>query len=480
MHQNSIQEREPNSPTLVDGRNLERRDDMFSRRYLAGALSVLVLVNIFNLVDRTILGVVGQAMKVDLGLRDFELGLLSGPAFGLVYAFSALAMAYLAERHARVTIVGACLALWSGMTALCGLAQGFWGMFLCRMGVGIGEAGCAPASQSLISDYFPPQRRATAISIHALGIPVGVLVGAALCGWLATTYGWRTAFMCVGVPGVLVAFVVKFVLREPPRGYSDALAGLHNALQTAPSMSHVARTLWSRHAFRHILVGTALMSFTGYGLVTFLSPFFVRGYGFSYAQAGLALALAVAVPSLLAVPAGGLLVDWANRYDRRSYAWIPALGMIICAPIAIAGYAQASATATIAALVVAGFFNNLYHGPTTAMVLNMVESRMRASASALHGFVANVVGVGLGPPAFGVAIDAISAQAFAQRGLGEFATQCPGGVASANAGARVVDACADSIAIGTRQTLTMSCILLLWAAFHYLRAARTIRSDMRH
>ena len=217
----------------------------YSPAYLRYALGLLCVVYVVNFVDRQVLSILLQSIKEDLGLSDLQLGLLSGTAFGLFYATLGIPIARLADRFSRKGVIAVCLALWSAMTALCGTASGFATLLLYRVGVGVGEAGGSPPAHSMISDYFPPERRASALGVFSLGVPLGILVGFLAGGWLDEALGWRLAFVVVGLPGVVLAVVVALTLREPPRGHSEGLAAAHGE---APGAFAVMPHLWRRAA----------------------------------------------------------------------------------------------------------------------------------------------------------------------------------------------------------------------------------------
>src|SRR5580704_6818240 len=198
------------------------RTPLFSEGYKRTVLTTLTLVYTLNFIDRTIVGIIGQPMKESLGITDNQLGLLGGLAFALLYTLLGVPIARLAERWSRVNIMAVCITLWSGFTALCGLAPNFAAMLAFRVGVGIGEAGCSPPAHSLISDYYEPRRRASALAVYAFGIPLGGMLGAIFGGLIAQFVGWRAAFFVVGIPGVLVALALKLLVKEPPRGYSES------------------------------------------------------------------------------------------------------------------------------------------------------------------------------------------------------------------------------------------------------------------
>ena len=207
----------------------------FSPAYRNYALGILFVGYVVNFVDRSILSLLLEPIKLELSLSDAQLGLLGGLAFAVFYTFLGIPIAALADRRSRGKILAVSMGIWSAMTALCGLAASFWGLLLARIGVGVGEAGASPPSHSLISDYFPIEKRATALSIYALGIPFGTMIGSYVGGWGADTIGWRNTFFLVGLPGIFVALVILFTLREPPRGMSDGKLSAANIPGAAPS-----------------------------------------------------------------------------------------------------------------------------------------------------------------------------------------------------------------------------------------------------
>jgi predicted MFS family arabinose efflux permease len=441
------------------------------------ALALLVLVYTFNFIDRSIVNILGQAIKKDLGLSDAQLGLLSGISFAILYSTLAIPIARLAERYSRVAIIAISLALWSGFTAACGLAAGFAGLFLARVGVGIGEAGCSPAAQSLISDYYPPERRSTALSIYSLGLPLGMLFGAVAGGWLAQSFGWRAAFAIVGLPGIALAIITAATVREPPRGTYDA----GEPAGSTPPLGEVVGRLLGRPAFVPMLAGVTLAAFGLYGSGAFLVPFLLRGeFGLDLARAATGYGVFVGLASAAGVALGGLLTDWAGARDRRMYAAVPGFAFLAAGPLFAAALLQHD-LALIAALMIAPLvFQNMFFGPTYAITHNMVEPRMRASATALLFLPATFLGLGFGPPFVGWLSDLIAHSAFHAEGIaGSFAALCPGGSAPAAAPEALAPACRAASFAGVKWALvaTLGAIYPL-AALFYLRAARTLDRDM--
>lgn len=441
------------------------------------ALALLVLIYTCNFIDRTILATLGQAIKVDLKITDAQLGLLQGLAFALFYTALGIPLARLSERVNRVSLVSVCLVVWSAMTALCGVAQNFWQLFLFRVGVGVGEAGCSPPAHSLIADLYPPRRRATALAIYSFGIPLGTMIGAVTGGWLAQNFSWRVALLVVGLPGIALALLFRLVAREPVRGQMDP-AG---QAERQPTVIETARHVFGNRAFLHITIGATLVGFVGYGTGTFAQAYFIRMFHLSYAEVGLAFGLVGGLSAGLGTLLGGVMGDWAGRHRRHWYALLPALGLLIATPTYILAFTQDSWVMALWWMLLPGLFHYAYIGPTLGTMHNIAEPRMRAMATALFFVVVNLVGLGLGPYATGAAIDAAVERRFAGLGYADFVALCPGGVAPPDAGAALAGACSTASGLGTRDGIVLVLLVFLWAAAHYLIAARKMgwlrRSD---
>ena len=291
----------------------------FSPAYRNYALGILFVGYIVNFVDRSILSLLLEPIKLELALSDSQLGLLGGLAFALFYTFLGIPIAALADRHSRVKILAVSMVIWSAMTAICGLASNFWMLLLARIGVGVGEAGASPPSHSLISDYFPIEKRATALSIYALGIPFGTMIGSYVGGWGADTIGWRNTFFLVGLPGIFVALIILFTLREPPRGMSDIKLSQGTAPKTeAPQISEVLNLLWAKISFRHLAFAAGLHAFVSYGASTWNAPFFIRIHNMSSTDLGAALALVAGIGAIGTFFGGSLSDKLSDRTgDKR-------------------------------------------------------------------------------------------------------------------------------------------------------------------
>jgi len=411
-------------------------------------LLVLTLVYMSNCMDRTIVAVLGEAIKVDLSLSNAQLGLLGGMAFALLYSVLGIPIARLAERHNRKVILTICITVWSGMTILCAGATGFLFLILCRMGVGIGEAGCSPTAHSLISDLYRSRERASALAIYSAGCSAGQILIAIGGGWIVQEYGWRVAFVLAGLPGLVLAVLMHFTLREPVRGGADVATNVAPpvAAPAGASLKELIFRLFRAPTIRHAIIGCVVATMAGYGTHQFTAPFFIRVYEVTYAQAGLAFGLTVGLASALGLLAGGFLADRAARRDMRWYAGIPALGILLSCPLYILGYLQPNWIASIVVLMIPGVLHFTYLAPTLSMVHNYVGPTERATSSAILLMLVSLIGLGLGPWLAGFAID----QFIEKTG---------------------------SIPLGTRQGLIVTSFLYAWSALHYAWAIRTFRKD---
>jgi len=367
-------------------------------------LVILTLVYTFNFIDRQILVILQEPIKLELGLSDAQLGLLTGFSFALVYVTAGIPIAWLADRSNRRNIVAASLAFWSAMTALSGLVQNFGQLLAARLGVGIGEAGGSPPSHSMISDYFPPQNRGTALSFYSMGIYVGILFGYAAGGWIAENFGWRTAFFLVGIPGIAYALLVLWVVKEPRRGRWD-----EGGTPPKSSFKQTWDCLRQRPTFWWISIGCAFSAFISYGNGNFMPSFLIRSHGMSLTEVGLALGLIAGISGAIGTFLGGFLADKLGVRDARWYLWIPMLGGLGSLLPAYYTLLGDNKTLIIAAMVPSQILSTLYLGPCIATCHNLVSPGMRAMASAILFFVLNMIGLGLGPLTVGLLSDTFAA-----------------------------------------------------------------------
>jgi predicted MFS family arabinose efflux permease len=306
-------------------------------------LAMMTAAYTLNFVDRTIIASIGQAIKIDLKLTDTQLGLLGGLYFALLYTILGLPLARLAERVSRVNIIAVAILIWSGFTALCGLATSYFWLALFRFGVGVGEAGLSPPAHSVISDSYEPRRRASALAIYSLGVPIGVMIGAVAGGWLAQNYSWRIAFIALGLPGVMLALTMKWLVKEPVRGAMEEVPppprpaySLRNDLSEIAS---VGRKMFGNWILFNMMLGITLVSFAGYGGGAFVQPYWSRAFGLDYAQIGLITGLIGGFSQGVGVLLGGLLSDRLARSGKAIwYGLVPALGIAAAYPFILAIY----------------------------------------------------------------------------------------------------------------------------------------------
>ena len=369
-------------------------------------LWILLVVYVFNFIDRQIVNILAEPIARDLDLSDTQIGLMTGLAFALFYTVLGIPIARFADRGttSRPKVIALALAVWSAMTALCGLAQNFAQLLLARIGVGVGEAGCTPPAHSLISDMVPPEKRASALAFYSLGIPVGTLLGMMIGGTLADYVGWREAFVIVGLPGVALALVVLLVIKDPR--LSDAAAILRGKSQPAalPLGQAVAEVMRSR-AFVLLLIAGSAASFLAYGKTTWTTIFFQRTHDLTPGQVGLWFGLLGGVAGILGTWAGGYLADRFGAINRRHVLSAPAIGMALAVPIAIAAYHAPSWPLALTLLFIPTVFNSFYYGPTYSAAQGLVPVRARAIAAASLLFFQNLIGLGLGPLFFGMLSD---------------------------------------------------------------------------
>ena len=407
------------------------------------ALGLLTVVYVVNFVDRQILSILLGSIKEEFGLTDTELGFLAGITFALFYATLGIPIAMWADRGNRRNIITLALTVFSVMTALCGQATSFAYLVVARIGVGVGEAGASPPSHSILSDLFPPKERATALGIFATGVNIGIMIGFFAGGYINDLYGWRMAFMVVGVPGLLLAVIVRFTLKEPERGASEGRAG--EAAEAAPSIGSAAKKFFRTRTLRHIALASALNAFVGYGAVTWFAEFLRRSYQMSSSESGLTLAIMFGIVGGIGTFFGGYTADRLAKRDIRWNLWLPAAVVVIAMPFTFGVFLSDTSAASLAFFILPALVGTVYLGPSIAMVQALVPLRMRTVASAILLFVINIIGLGLGPQMVGVMSDLL-ADRFADESL--------------------------------RYALLMAATINLWSAAHFVIAARSLKQDL--
>ena len=412
-------------------------------RYRYFVLAVLTLVYSLNFVDRQLLVILQEQIKAELVLSDTQLGLLSGFAFAVFYVACGIPIARWADRGNRRNIVALALTVWSGMTAVSGLAQNYTHLLLARIGVGVGEAGGSPPAHSMISDIFRKEERATAFSIYNIGIYIGILLGFAFGGLVAETFGWRVAFFVVGLPGIAVALLMRLTVREPLRGWAE------NTRETdavPPPFLVVLKFLWSRRSFRNLALAGSLQALVIYGIGNWLPSYFLRNFDISLGELGVWMALTAGFGGGAGSFFGGWIADRLGLRDARWYLWTPAILMLGITPLLLIMLNTGNLILALSLTGVFHFLSASYLGPALATSHALVGLRMRALTSAIFFFCINLIGLGLGPVITGYLSDR-----FAANGMDG--------------------------PLGTAMLIT-GCIASLWGGLHYVIAARSVRQDL--
>lgn len=410
-----------------------------ARRY---AMVILAIVYMFNFIDRQILAILLPQIRDEFGSSDAYLGFLSGTAFALFYVTLGVPIAQYADRCNRRNLIAGAVALWSAMTAASGLVTNIWQLTAARIGVGIGEAGCSPPAHSMIADYYPPQKRSTAMGFYTLGISAGIMIAYLAGGWVAQNIGWREAFFVVGVPGLLLAAIVRFTVQEPQRGASESRA----IKESQPKLMEVFRFLAARRSFVHMGIAAGLSSFVGYSVISFLPSFMVRSFDMEIATLGRWLGLILGISGGAGFFLGGYIADHLGRGShRRAFNFI-ALAVLVSAGLsALMLTASTSGMALMLFVLPAGLLN-VYLAPVLAQAQSLVALRMRATTSALVLLIINIIGLACGPLVTGTLSDMLEPK-FSEESM-------------------------------RYSLLIVASVILPWAVWHFFRAGKWIDADL--
>jgi MFS family permease len=412
------------------------------RPYLA--LVLLTAIGVVGFVDRIIMNVLVEPIKHEFTLSDAQMGVVNGLAFAVLNVGLGLFIARIAERKRRLTLISIGTVLWSIATAACGLANNFAQLLAARIGVGVGEAVGLPSTYSVVSDYFPPQKRATMMSALNLAPPIGAFLGASGGALIAQLYGWRAALFVAAIPGLILAILLASFVAEPKRGSLD----VQTDTTSIPSLGSVIGRYLSWPTMRNMLAGSTIASMVGFGLNAFLAAYLIRRFGFSLVEAGLVAGLVASLPSTLSILGAGWLADrLALRGNKRGYALTPAITLLISAPLYAYAITREEPALLVALVGLCGLFQYTYLGPTQGIFQNMLSARMRATGTAFTSMIYTLIGGGIGPLVLGMVSDRYAASGTA-----------PGP------------------ALGLAMA-TLS-IFYLWAALHYWLASRTIEADL--
>ncbi|MCH8175150.1 MAG: MFS transporter [Proteobacteria bacterium] len=409
-------------------------------RYLV--LGILTAVYVSNFVDRQVINVLASYIIEDLDISDGQFGMLSGLAFALIYTTLGIPIARWADIGNRRNVIAISVTIWSIMTAACGAAQNFAQLFLARFGVGIGEAGGSPPAHSIVSDIFPAHQRATALSVYSLGVYGGILVGTLGGAYLVQFFDWRIAFVVVGLPGIFLALLVRFVIKEPPRGMAEARKDV-----APPGFFRVVGFLWERKSFRHLSFACALHAFVTYGMGNFMPLFLGRVHGMAILDVGWYYGLIAGIGGLAGTFFGGWMSDRMSNStgDKTWYVWIPFISTLLAIPFALITFlVMPTGVSAAFSYLLPVFAGGWYLAPCIASTHFLVGIRMRAMASAILFFVLNLIGLGLGPMLTGFVSDMLT-PSYGDNAL--------------------------------RYAMSITVLVNIWCALHYYWATRTIRAD---
>ena len=400
-------------------------------------LGLLLFVNILNFLDRMLPSILVEAIRKDLRLSDTQIGLMGGVAFALVYSFGSVWLARVADRRSPRTVISISLLVWSVATAFSGLAQSFVHLLLARSSVAAGEAGSTPAGHSLIARNFPDSSRSTAMAIFSLGVPIGASLGLSLGGWINDALNWRAAFFVAGVPGLIIAALIRFVIPDPPRASRGApsVGGFFDAL----------RLLFAKRSFRHMAIASSLLAIGSYAMNVFAAAFLIRIHHVTAAQAGLLFGLAFGLGGLVGTFSGGLLGDWLGRRDPRWRQGVPAVGLALSAPTALVAFQAPTLAISVACLAGFYLFASMYLAPTFASAQSLVPDEIRATVSGVLLFCLTLVGATVGPLLVGVLSDVLAPH---------YGT------------------------LALRYALSLMPVTLIWSALHFALAAHALPADL--
>ncbi len=458
-----------------------------SKPYRGYVLFALTLVYILNFVDRGLLAVVGPELVPELGISDTQFGLLTGFGFALLYTFVGIPLARFADVANRVWIMTVCIALWSLMTALCGFAAevtigsitigAFWILLACRVGVGIGEAGCTPPANSLIADYYLPQDRSQALGFYAMGVTLGTMFANLIGGWVTDAFDWRTAFLVVGLPGLVIAVVFKLTVKEPPRGYTDP----PNAeKKDRAELGEAIRELMAKPAFWLMTVGATIAAFCGYGIISFQSLFLVRTHEITTGQAAIWINTPVSLSSAIGTFATGWIATKLYKKHPGAIAWVPALGLALSIPFYLFAFTTQNLLFAAIGLIIGGFVKYGYLAAQYTIGQGVVSMRVRAMATAVLLFVVNLIGYGFGPLFIGAISDIFFKSGIANLGVAaeELArNQCHPRVVG-ELSQNLQDVCGQVYAQSLQTAMVIMAILYAVSALFFLLTWRRLDKDM--
>ena len=456
-----------------------------TKAYRSYVLNALLVVYILNFLDRGLLGIVSEPVMNELAITDGQFGLLTGIGFALFYSIVGIPLARYAEYANRTWIMTISIALWSGATALSGLAapvefggvviSGFVMLLICRVLVGVGEAGCTPPANSIIADYYPPHRRSTALGYYAMGVTAGTLSANLIGGPVADAYGWRTAFIAIGLAGIVIAVLFRLTVKEPPRGFSDPPGVVRPKRAT---FGEALKELGSKKSFWLMATGATLASFCGYGITTFQTSFLMRTHGVTLTEA----TLQFNVPSAFAASVGVLLTGWiAEKVVKtrpNAIAWLPAVGLIACVPFYVVGFSSDDRWVALICICIGAGIKYGYLASQYTIGQGVVGARTRATATAILLFIVNLLGYGAGPPFIGFVSDILFNQQAAAEGFADLArASCKGALLQGLPEAAQAF-CKGAEAKALQTSLVITSVLYALPAIFFLMCVKTLQKDL--
>lgn len=443
--------------------------------YRSFVLMALTVVYTFNFIDRILISVVSVPIINEFQLSQFQFGLLSGIGFALFYTLLGIPIANLSEKVSRKLIIGICVILWSLATVLCGFTTGFVTLLLARMLVGVGEAGCTPPANSMISDYYAPSARPTALGIYAMGVTAGGVLAQVFGGVILDYFTWREAFIFVGAPGILIGIIFLIAVKEPPRGYSDPPGTMK--VERA-SFKDAIREIVSRRTFWVMSAGATIAAFAGYALVGLQPQHVVFTHGYSPAETALMFMAPVGLAGTLGAFLGGFLTEKASKRSATAATWVPGLAFLVCAPLYASAFLVPGSTMMLILLMVASVLQYFYLGAQYNIAQAVVSVRVRATSVAILLFIVNLIGYGVGPPALGIVADLTSAGWIEANGfVGQITASCS--LTDPSLGDELIAACREARANGVKWACVAATGLFAFAGLFFLASGRSFVRDIQ-
>ncbi|USI26452.1 spinster family MFS transporter [Alteromonas macleodii] len=375
----------------------------YSKGYLSYLLALFFLINVSSYMDRMVLAVLVEPIRAEMGLSDSQIGLLTGFAFAAFYAIMGFPIARLADSGNRKRIITISIVFWSAMTALSGKATNFVHLFLARMGVGVGEAGCFPTCNALIAELYPPKNRALAMGVFMTGSTVGVILGFVVGGFLAEAYGWRNTFFIVAAPGVFLALLIIFTMKQPLK------QAIEDNTPKTPYLTLI-KLLLSNPVYRLMVIGASFGTFATYGVAQWAPAFFIRSHGMSLSEVGTLFGAAYGGGSAIGMVLGGWVADKMQNRDPSWITKVPAIAYFISLPLMLISFAVGNPTLAMSIIFIGAVFTGCVTGPTLAAIQHVIPSEGRATAAAILLFFTSMIGVGAAPFVVGLISDLLSNQ----------------------------------------------------------------------